>query len=94
MTVFDKLKSKNIDELAEWIDEYGQFDGSPWLDYWDDNYCKKCDSEKVFVPALCKETKVAWCELHYKCKFFQEMDDVPDIKQIIKIWLESEYKDE
>lgn len=90
MTVYENLCSKNIDELAEWLDKYGMFDGSPWLKYWDENYCQKCESVDVYVPELDRELKCAWCEVHNdKCKFFQDMEETPDNKQIIKMWLES-----
>lgn len=85
MTVFDILKSKNIDELVDWFDEHWISDCEPWIAYWDENYCKKCDG--VFFEGM----EYGWCELNnYKCKFFQNMDKAPDNKQMIKLWLESE----
>ena len=85
MTVFEKFKSKNIDELAEWLDEYCMFDDAPWIHWWDKNYCNNCDG--IWDDINC----YAWCELNDdKCKFFQDMDYMPDNKQIIKMWLESE----
>ena len=41
--VFDKFKSMNIDELAEWLDKYGMFDNSPWMSWFDQKYCKGCE---------------------------------------------------
>lgn len=96
MTRFEKLKSMNIDELAEWLDKYGQFDGSPWMEWWDTTYCKNCPSETGYLPDDTGEnryyvpTEFAWCELHDKCRFFQDRDNVPSIKEIIKMWLECE----
>lgn len=90
MIVFNSIKNKNIDELAEWLDKYGQYDGSPWNEWFDKNYCQKCEPEYVYVEAFERKCECAWCELHNKCKFFQNIDDAPDSKQIIKMWLESE----
>lgn len=94
MKVFDSFKSKNIDELAEWLDKYGMMDFSPWTNWWDKNYCSKCEPETTYINEVKHEC--AWCEIHSKCKFFKEMDEIPYNKQVIKMWLESEdeYEDE
>ena len=89
MTVFEKIKSNNIDELAEWIDEHFYFDSAPYWAWWDEHYCKKCVAE---FHADDNDSKFAWCELNGKCKFFKEMDSIPGNKDIIKMWLESESK--
>lgn len=88
MTVFESIKSKNIEELAEWLDEYGMYDGSPWMNWFDDNYCNKCEAEVIYIPEFKRECDCAWCELHHKCKHFLDMNDIPNNKQIIKMWLE------
>lgn len=90
MTIFENIKSKNIDEFAEWLDKYGMFDNSPWMNWWDKNYCKNCEHETARLVDTGREMEFAWCELHDKCKFFQNMDSIPDNKQIIKMWLETE----
>lgn len=89
MTVFENLKAKNIDELVDWLDEYCDFDFAPWWKWWDDNYCNKCEGEVAYVSELDKDLEFAWCELNDKCKYFQNMDNAPNTKQIIKMWLES-----
>lgn len=86
MTVYENFKSMGIDELADWLDEYGMLDGSPWINWFDDNYCSKCKGISVSDTMEC-----GWCELNNKCKYFQDMDDIPDSKQMIKMWLKSEY---
>lgn len=93
MTVFDNFKSKNIDELAEWLSEHGMYDQAPWWRHWDKNYCNKCESINVYIPSLEKETECAWCEIHNKCKFFQDMSEIPSSKEIIKMWLLSEVEE-
>jgi hypothetical protein len=100
MTNFEYLQSLSVDKLAKWLDEHGQFDGSPWMDFFNENYCKKCEAitverdvskDKLGISALCGgDTDCAWCELHHKCKYFQELDDVPDNEEIIKMWLNHE----
>lgn len=94
MTVFENIKSKNIDELVEWIDKYFAFDFSPYMKWWDKCYCDKCKPEVVDDPETGLEFCNAYCELHDKCKYFQDMDDIPSVKETIKMWLESEYEDE
>lgn len=86
MTVFEKFKSNSIDELVEWLNEYGVQDYAPWDNWFNDNYCSKCES--IFDPKY--NQMCAWCESHEKCKYFLEMNNIPDPKQVIKMWLESE----
>lgn len=90
MKVIDKLKSKTIDEFIDWLDEYCDFENAPWVQWWDTSYCKKCPLVIGKYEDSDRELKFAWCELHDKCKFFPDMNEVPDNKQIIKMWLESE----
>ena len=90
MTIFDEIKSKNIDELAEWLDKHGAFDTAPWMQWYDDNYCSKCEPETACVEGYHGENDFAWCELHGKCKFFEDLETIPDHKQTIKMWLQLE----
>ena len=80
MKVFDDIKSKNIDELAEWLDKYGAFDNSPWVEYFNENYCRKCEPESDY----------GYCELNGNCKFFKHMSEIPSCKDMVKLWLKSE----
>ena len=89
-TVFDKFKSMNIDELAEWLDEYGQFDSSPWMSWFDQKYCKNCEDIMCKYEDGEREFPCSYCELNGNCKFFPGLDEVPDNKMSIKMWLESE----
>lgn len=95
MNNFEKLKSMTVSELADWLDKYGQFDGSPWMDWFNENYCNKCESIKckvdgkdAFWPGY--TTDCAYCELEKKCKYFPVLKDVPDNKTIIEMWLNEE----
>lgn len=95
MTVYDTFKDKSIDGLVEWLDKY-VIDDSPWINWFDEKYCKKCKPVVVKAPELNQEMKYSWCELHDECKFCNEINiySVLDNKKIIKLWLESEYVDE
>lgn len=88
MTVYESFKSKSIDELAEWLDKH-VIDDSPWISYFDRKYCNKCKPIHC-EDGDCGSGEYSWCELNGKCRFFQDMPDIPDNKQIIKMWLERE----
>lgn len=89
MTIFETFKHMTIDELADWLDKYGQFDGSPWIQWWDKKYCDKCEGIKVDNETYYGVLEYTWCELHNsKCKFFPDRKEMPSNKDIIKMWLE------
>lgn len=88
MNNFEKFKQMSIDELAEWLDEHGNFDSSPWMKWFDKKYCANCESimtHPVDYPNL--NIPCAYCELEKKCKFFPDMKEPPDTLKIIKMWL-------
>ena len=88
MNNFEYLKSLTIDELADWLDKYGQFDGAPWSDWFDETYCRKCEPIRCIVPEF-RDRKVqcCYCELEEKCKHFPEFEHAPGLKEILKLWL-------
>lgn len=91
MTVFNSIKNKNIDEFAEWLDENCSSDYAPWWKYWDENYCNKCEPiESTTKNYFGYTVEYAYCELNNNCRFFKDRENIPDNKQIIKMWLESE----
>ena len=90
MKQIDVFNSMNIDEFVDWLDEYGGFESSPWLKWWDETYCKNCDSVCAASPNGYGEAEYGYCELHGNCRYFKDLNDVPSTKQIIKMWLESE----
>ena len=104
MNNFEKLQSMSIDELAEWLDQNGIIDNSPWLEDFNDKYCAKCesvmckyeDAEKAvgFKPLFSDdEIECAYCEVYKKCRYFEEMDEVPDGKEMVRLWLEEEVEE-
>ena len=89
-TQFEQIKSMDINELSEWLSQQSQWDMSPWIEWWDAKYCQNCDPVKAVVPYLNGEHEFSYCEINDKCRFFPEMNEEPDDKKIIKMWLESE----
>lgn len=91
MTVFENMKAKNIDEFAEWLDENCMTDGSAWCVWFNNKYCKHCEPIIVKGDDFYRDMEYCWCELNGdRCKFFQDMKEIPWGKQLIKMWLESE----
>ena len=94
MTVFENINSKNIDELVEWLDKNGASDNTPWIRWYDKNYCKRCKPVVACMPSVLPdwegEHEFAWCELNSNCRYFQDIKNVPNRKETIKLWLESE----
>ena len=94
MTNYEHIKSMSIDKFSEWLDEYGQFDSSPWMSWFEQKYCKICPN------VMCKsadDTRIfpcSYCEVYDTCRFFQDLDEAPDNKMIIKMWLKSEVENE
>ena len=92
-TIFGKFKSINIDEMVELLDKYGMFDNSPWISWFDEKYCKNCESIMCHYEDSTHEFPCAWCELNDNCKFLPNAKGMPSNKEIIKMWLESEVKE-
>lgn len=91
MTEFDRLKSKDINELAKWLASFDTADNAPWTRWWNKKYCNNCEIKTVHIlERPCRSVDYYWCEVNNKCKFFKELDTVPDDVTIIKMWLESE----
>lgn len=93
MTRFEKLKTKNVDELAHWLSVHCSCDDAPWIEWFDKKYCQNCTAVNVFVPALGREVEHSYCEVNHSCKFFPGSDGAPDFEEIIKMWLEGEEED-
>lgn len=88
MTNYENI-TKNKQSLINFLDKHCQIDGSPWSDWFDDNYCSlcepiktKCRVEKFYRPDEC-----AYCEINGNCKFFKHLNEIPSNIEIIKMWL-------
>jgi hypothetical protein len=93
MNNFENLKSMSVEELAEWLDVNGMFDGSLWNQWFDERYCSQCESIEAHYEESGRVCKCAYCEVYEKCRFFVDWEDVPNNKAVIKMWLESEVKE-
>ena len=90
MTNYEHITSLSLDQLTEWLVQNASWEDSPWSGWFDSNYCSKCEPEYGTIVDTGRKAKFAWCELHDKCKFFTKLEDIPDDKEIIKMWLEVE----
>ena len=98
MTNFTKFKDLTLDELADFLDKFGQLDGSPWTEWFGHTYCDKCETIKCrYVDTKEKseisssmEVDCTYCELNDHCKFFPHIKGIPDNKEVIKMWLNEE----
>lgn len=87
MTNFDKIRSMTKPELARWLSKTGSQDDSAWLNWFDDNYCKKC------APVIREEdgraVRYAYCELSDMCcKLGKEAP--PADYDLAMLWLDEE----
>ena len=95
MNNFEHVKSMNIDELTSWLYSlFRIYEDAPWEEWFSKNYCNNCETEIVKTIGSDREIPCNWCELNDKCKFFQDKDEIPVGKDVVKMWLESEYIDE
>lgn len=89
MTVFDQIRKMNIDEFAEWFNDHCSHDTDPCVEWWNNTYCKNCNPELGTIEGTQTPLEFAWCELHKKCRFFPNMECIPDSLEMTKIWLKS-----
>ena len=89
MTVFKQIKNMTLDELAVWIRDNWLHDGDLVIDWWDKNYCQKCEPEKITFPNIDHEYECCYCEKYDKCRYFTELDKMPDDLMRVKLWLQS-----
>ena len=88
----------NIDQLVDFLDTNGHHD-AVWWKWFEEKYCNQCESvivtreeykNKFGCSGYGNTVRCAYCEWNNGCRFFPETDDVPDSKETIKLWLESE----
>lgn len=90
MNNFEKLQSMSTEEFSAWLNQNGMWDNSPWSIWLDQKYCQNCEEVICKSPDDSRNYICSYCEIYDKCRFFPEHEDVPDGKEIIKMWLESE----
>lgn len=92
MTIFEKIGTMDINEMAAWLDDLSIYDNTPWCSWFEDTYCKDCETLWKKVAGEERWIPCGWCELNDRCKFFIEIDDIPGSEDIVKMWLEKEYE--
>ena len=86
MTNKEKLQSLSLDDLTDWLYAHGKLENTPWMKWFDTNYCSKCESE-IVVLANHRKVECAFCEHHNYCQFLGESVDIADAHTVIKLWL-------
>ena len=91
MTNFERLKSMNEKEMSEFLDSIS-IDDSPWIVWFNKRYCENCETIRSYTrnPDIYYDS--TYCEVNGNCRYFQDKDDIPDNKEMIELWLESEDK--
>ena len=89
MSIFDCMKNMTIDEMVDYLDKNWTTDNAPWISWWDEHLCNGC--EPIYKDTeLYDNVEFTWCEINKNCRFFSDMNSVPDNKMMIRVWLESE----
>lgn len=90
MTNFEKLKSMNEKEISEFLDSIIGTDEDPWIVWFNKRYCENCETIRGYslIPNIYDD--FTYCEVNGNCRYFQDKDDIPDNKEMIELWLESE----
>lgn len=91
MTNFEKLKSMNEEEISEFLDNIG-IDDNPWIAWFNKRYCENCETIRRYARYPDIYYDLTYCEVNGNCKYFQDKDDIPNNKEMIELWLESEDK--
>lgn len=96
MNNYEKISSMTVDELAEYLNDRWTYDDDPSIEWWNRKYCSICEPIIEHVTMCDYETEMgfSYCELNNgKCKFFPELEEIPDSKQIMELWLEAEIEE-
>ena len=99
MNNFENLKSLSLEGFANWLYMNCQFEDSPWANWFDDTYCTKCERIECSSaeywnndtePYQTNIVECAYCEFEDKCRYFPDLEEIPDNLEIIKMWLRQE----
>ena len=104
MTNFKYLQSRTLEDFAVWLNNYGQFDGAPWTQWFNDTFCEKCEAielkyedskQKLGITPFYDETlECGYCECNDHCRFFPNIKGIPSNKDVIEMWLKEEAKND
>ena len=67
MTNYEHIMSMSVEELASFFNKYNEVDRTPWDNWFEENYCKNCESIKEEENG--RTVWYAYCELYDKCKY-------------------------
>ena len=88
MTNYEKLKSMNVEDFANFLDSIG-FDDNPWTTWFSEKYCSKCQPVKGRFEDV--DHEFSFCEINHKCRLFsQEEYDYTNPLDIVRMWLQTE----
>ena len=95
MNNFERLQSMPIDEMAKWLSKHLAFDEAPHMMWFAKTYCDKCDPvieqrKEWYGMSKCE---LAYCEKNKNCRYFQELSEVPDDAETVRLWLEAEVEE-
>lgn len=91
MNKYERLRSMTIDDMAGYLDACWSHDDDPSMEWWNKKYCNNCEPVYKYAECFNREVDFAWCEVNGgQCKYFPELDGLPDNRQIMKMWLESD----
>lgn len=88
MNLFESIKNKNKEELARFLLEVSS-SSEPWFEWFNKNYCKKCENVRVYIAEFGKEVKCAPCQVFGECPLGVGISEVTE-KEIIEMWLDQE----
>lgn len=91
MNNYDKFRSMTIEEMAQWFEKNFDCDDTPWINSFNEKYCKNCELVKGKCKDYhCNEMIFTYCELFDKCRYFEDEEGCPSDKLMIKLWLNGE----
>lgn len=88
MNNYDVITEMSLEELAIWLGKIDSWEDTPWVKWWDKNYCSNC---KPLVTPIRPDIEHSFCELKHHCKFASSKKELTDV-DIITTWLEAQSK--
>ena len=91
MTNREWLQSADLDTLVNFLHSIDSFEDSPYIESWDNKYCSQCESIICTYANSDRKIPCSFCELEGYCKFFPDLDHIPDYADMIRLWLAEEH---
>lgn len=88
MTNRDAIKNFSEENFVNWLASFNLIEDSPWLQWFDKTYCKRCQRISGRIEGGHYDHLFAPCEFGVnECPF--GVADLED-KELIKLWLDAE----